>query len=80
MFLFFIFFFTVPSCYGFGQFKAADQMEGNFRFAHHDCLFNDLMEQILVEGFCRLIFIQDALQFLEFIKLLVTFFVQSEGR
>lgn len=48
-------------------------MEGNFRFAHHDCLFNDLMEQILVEGFCRLIFIQDALQFLEFIKLLVTF-------
>lgn len=47
-------------------------MEGNFRFAHHDCLFNDLMEQILVEGFCRLIFIEDALQFLEFIKLLVT--------
>lgn len=46
MFLFFIFFFTVLSCYGFGQFKAADQIEGNSRFAHHDCLFNDLMEQI----------------------------------
>ena len=31
------------------------------------------MEQILIKGFSRLIFIEDALQFPEFIKLLITF-------
>lgn len=48
-------------------------MEGYFRLAHHRCLFNDLTEQILIECFGRFIFVENALQFLEFIELLVTF-------
>ena len=48
-------------------------MEGYFRPTHYDGLFNNLIEQILVEGFGRFIFIDNALQLLELIKLFVTF-------
>lgn len=71
MFLFFKSVFTVLSCDGFGQFKTADQLEDDFRSAHHDCRFSNLIEQILVKGCCRFVFIEDALQFLEFIELFI---------
>ena len=65
MFLFFKSVFTVLSCDGFGQLKSADQLEDDFHSAHHDCRFNNLIEQILVKGCCRFVFIEKDFPLLE---------------